>query len=146
MSWEPTGCRNSACTHPDCTAARQQYKRENVLGVIYLLHFDQPYKHARHYLGWARRPADRLRHHANGTGARLTAVLREHGIGWTCVRRWRGTRADELRIKNGSHVPEYCPLCTPKVRIASGLIEMRVGNAPRSSPLERTLKGENSHA
>ena len=30
------------------------------LGVIYMLHFDQPYKHARHYVGWTDDLLDRL--------------------------------------------------------------------------------------
>lgn len=28
-------------------------RRKNVKGFIYLLHFSEPYKHARHYTGWA---------------------------------------------------------------------------------------------
>ena len=42
-------------------------------GTVYLLHFDQPYKHARHYVGWtARNVRCRLAEHAAGRGARLT--------------------------------------------------------------------------
>lgn len=51
-------------------------------GTVYLLHFDRPYKHARHYLGWAKDLDARLEHHRAGTGARLLAVLKEHGIGF----------------------------------------------------------------
>ena len=36
------------------------------LGIIYMLHFDQPYKHARHYTGWTEDLLDRLDRHAAG--------------------------------------------------------------------------------
>ena len=40
-------------------------------GTVYLLHFDQPYKHARHYVGWAQRqaPPGRARRRARGPAA-----------------------------------------------------------------------------
>ncbi len=30
------------------------------LGVIYMLHFDRPYRHAKHYVGWTADLLDRL--------------------------------------------------------------------------------------
>ena len=50
-------------------------------GTVYLLHFDQPYKHARHYIGWAVNLTARLAAHERGYGARLLAVVRDAGIG-----------------------------------------------------------------
>ena len=44
-------------------------------GTVYLLHFDQPYKHARHYVGWASNVKRRLAEHEAGRGARLLAVV-----------------------------------------------------------------------
>ena len=35
-------------------------------GYVYLLHFDQPYKHARHYLGYTVNVDQRLAMHAAG--------------------------------------------------------------------------------
>ena len=56
-------------------------------GTVYLLHFDQPYKHARHYVGWtARTVRCRLAEHEAGRGARLLAVVRAAGIGWQLAR------------------------------------------------------------
>ena len=26
-AWEPTGCRDSGCSHPDCVADREEYRR-----------------------------------------------------------------------------------------------------------------------
>jgi hypothetical protein len=51
------------------------------LGVIYMLHFHRPYKHAMHYVGWTEDLLDRLDRHAKGTGARLIAVIWDAGIG-----------------------------------------------------------------
>ena len=50
------------------------------MSQVYLLHFDQPYKHARHYIGWTNDLAARVELHANGGGARLMAVVSEANI------------------------------------------------------------------
>ena len=38
---------------PSTTASS---RRSRPLGTVYLLHFDHPYQHARHYTGWTGRP------------------------------------------------------------------------------------------
>ena len=92
-------------------------RRDRVPGVIYLLHFDQPYQHARHYTGWTGDDVlDRLERHATGQGARLMAVIREAGIGFILVRTCEGTRHTERAIKNGGGAVRYCPLCTLRPR------------------------------
>ena len=86
-------------------------------GTVYLLHFDQPYKHARHYVGWtARNVKRRLAEHEAGRGARLLAVVREAGIGWQLARLWPGGRARERQIKRQGGHARKCPLCgvTPR--------------------------------
>ncbi|MGO9899899.1 MAG: hypothetical protein ACLP0J_09445 [Solirubrobacteraceae bacterium] len=41
-------------------------------GTVYLLHFDVPYRHARHYTGWTGRDLPgRLAQHQAGAGALL---------------------------------------------------------------------------
>jgi hypothetical protein len=80
--------------------------------VVYLIHFDRPLHHARHYLGYC---ADgtlevRLIRHRAGRGARLLAVLRELNIGWRVVRVFEGDRKYERRLKSGSRV-RLCPVC-----------------------------------
>jgi predicted GIY-YIG superfamily endonuclease len=81
---------------------------------VYLLHFDTPYKHAKHYTGFANNLTGRLAHHANGTGARLTQVVRAAGIGWKLARVWEDAdRTTERRIKNRKHAPLLCPVCNP---------------------------------
>jgi predicted GIY-YIG superfamily endonuclease len=86
-----------------------------VTGTVYLLHFDQPYKHARHYVGWtARNVKRRLAEHEAGRGARLLAVVREAGIGWQLARLWPGGRARERQIKRQGGHARKCPLCGVK--------------------------------
>ena len=84
------------------------------LGIIYMLHFDRPYRHARHYTGWTADLLDRLDAHATGHGARLVEVIWQAGIGFTLIRLCEGTRATERAIKNAGGAPRYCPACTPR--------------------------------
>lgn len=88
-------------------------KRKAVEGTVYLLHFDTPFKHAKHYVGWTGDESleTRIERHRAGNGARLLAVLKENGIGFQVARTWSGTRALERRIKNSRHVPRFCPFC-----------------------------------
>jgi predicted GIY-YIG superfamily endonuclease len=80
-------------------------------GTVYLLHFDSPYKHARHYVGFTKDLAARLEAHASGQGARLVQVIIEAGITFQLARVWTGTRKDERRLKNRKNAPRECPLC-----------------------------------
>ncbi|SOD72743.1 hypothetical protein SAMN05892883_2090 [Jatrophihabitans sp. GAS493] len=80
-------------------------------GTVYLLHFDRPYKHAKHYIGWASNLDARLAHHRAGSGANLLAVLRREGIGWTLARTWNGSRNRERQIKLQGGASRVCPMC-----------------------------------
>ncbi|WP_306362506.1 hypothetical protein [Nocardia sp. CC227C] len=79
--------------------------------TVYLLHFDRPYRHARHYLGYTRDLDARLAAHAAGQGARLLQVLRENNIGWHLARTWDGGRALERRLKALHAAAKLCPDC-----------------------------------
>ena len=83
--------------------------------MLYLLHFERPYHHARHYLGYSRDEKTlpkRIEHHANGTGSRLMAAVSAAGIGFAVVRTWAdGDRNLERRLKDRKHGPKLCPLC-----------------------------------
>jgi hypothetical protein len=89
--------------------------RRSPTGTTYLLHFCRPISSAhttQHYLGWAAHLDTRLAEHARGSGARLTQVAIERGIGWRLVRTWDGeTRTDERRHKRGAHGARLCPEC-----------------------------------
>lgn len=79
-------------------------------GTVYLLHFDRPFGHARHYMGWASDLDGRLWHHAHGTGANLLRHVRKAGITWKLAATWDGTRHDERAMKNHGHA-RRCPVC-----------------------------------
>jgi predicted GIY-YIG superfamily endonuclease len=87
-------------------------------GTVYLLHFDQPYRHARHYIGWTSDLGGRLADHDRGRGARLLAVIREAGITWRLARTWAGDRRRERQIKNQGGASRCCPLCGVRPRAA----------------------------
>lgn len=80
-------------------------------GTVYLLHLDPPYKHARHYLGWAGNLEARLAHHRAGTGARLPAVAIAAGSRLVLARTWLGDRHLERKLKNQKNAPKLCPIC-----------------------------------
>ena len=80
-------------------------------GTIYLLHFEQPYKHARHYTGWAIDLDSRLALHSAGRGARLLEVVAAAGIGWLLAATWQGDRHAERKLKDRHGASRYCPIC-----------------------------------
>jgi predicted GIY-YIG superfamily endonuclease len=92
---------------------------DRYLGTVYLLHFDRPYRHARHYVGWAKDIDARLAQHGTGHGARLLQVVQAAGITWTLARTWPGaTRNRERQIKRMGGAGRRCPLCGVRPRLA----------------------------
>jgi predicted GIY-YIG superfamily endonuclease len=79
----------------------------------YLIHFDTPYKHAKHYTGSTTDLARRVAEHRAGRGARLMEVITDAGIDWDVVRTWEGTRTLERAIKDLHAAPRLCPECSP---------------------------------
>lgn len=80
-------------------------------GYVYLIHFDQPVAHARHYLGYTTNVDQRMAMHSRGAGARLMEVLHERGIHWTLVWVRAGNRTEERRLKNYHKSSQLCPIC-----------------------------------
>lgn len=81
------------------------------IGTIYLLHFDAPFSHAKHYTGWARHLEARIRHHRNGTsGAKLMDALHAAGIGFQVAKTEYGTRTRERQLKQHG-ATRRCPIC-----------------------------------
>src|SRR5581483_6156638 len=83
--------------------------------MVYLIHFDKPYKHAKHYIGFCEGTGNlepRMQAHAKGQGARLLEVLKQAGVGWKLVRVWRGgDRNFERALKKQKNTPRMCPIC-----------------------------------
>jgi predicted GIY-YIG superfamily endonuclease len=81
------------------------------MDTVYLLHFERPYKHARHYLGSTNRLTARLAEHQEGRGARLLEVVHAAGIPWVLARTWEGGRERERQLKKQAGASRFCPLC-----------------------------------
>lgn len=82
--------------------------------MVYLLHFNQRFKHAGHYLGFC---ADggldkRLERHRAGRGARLLEVVTAAGIGFQLARTWPGLSRDDERRMKGRGLAPLCPICS----------------------------------
>ena len=95
------------------------------MGFVYILHFDKPYKHARHYIGYAEESVeDRIETHKKGQGARLMEVIVKAGIGFTVAKVYSDVdRHFERRLKNKGGAARNCPLCiNNKTKAMSKLI------------------------
>ncbi|MEC3957535.1 hypothetical protein VMT65_31190 [Nocardia sp. CDC153] len=79
--------------------------------MVYLLHFDRPYRHAAHYTGTTTDLDARLADHAAGRGARLMEVVIGAGIGFRRARTWAGGRARERQLKREGGASRHCPEC-----------------------------------
>ncbi len=94
--------------------------------VVYLIHFDQPYYHARHYLGTTNDLDARLRQHMQGRrygGARLMEVITQMGITWRLAATWVGGRDLEKRLKSWCNSSRLCPICKAE-RIVEQMFDM----------------------
>ena len=83
-------------------------------GIVYLLHFNQPFHHARHYVGFCESDlARRINLHRRGqSGAKLMAALKRAGISFTLARTWIGDRDFERKLHKRHNSPaRLCPLC-----------------------------------
>jgi predicted GIY-YIG superfamily endonuclease len=78
---------------------------------VYLVHFFEPYRHARHYTGWTVDLDARLAEHRAVRGARLLQVIAQAGIGWTLARTWEGPPARERQLKRQGGASRRCPIC-----------------------------------
>lgn len=88
---------------------------DDVAGTIYLLHFDGPYKHAGHYLGWtAGAVGDRVDDHLAGRGSPLVAAAVAAKCEVKLVATWPDrTRRDERHEKSNGTLRRICPVCKP---------------------------------
>ena len=101
--------------------------RRHRAGTLYLLHFERPWRHAAHYLGWTERPLEeRLAEHLKGKphGSPLVAIAAEQA-GISSVeelRRWvvttkRGDRYEERRLKRRGGHRRVCPRCAAQLTL-----------------------------
>lgn len=82
-------------------------------GVVYLIHFNTPFKHAKHYVGWTTDLEARLADHRAGSGSALMAAVNDAGIGWSVVATWQKVdRFFERKMHRLHGVGKYCPACS----------------------------------
>lgn len=97
-------------------------------GCVYLIHFDHPYRHAQHYLGWSHDFDARMLRHRQGRGSNLIKVIQDAGIGWEVVRVWEPASPKvEAELKRYHNNRRLCPICSGKLAYekAENLREMR---------------------
>lgn len=92
----------------------------NNQGVIYLICFKTPFRHARHYMGFTKNLERRFRRHLDGNGSALLRAVVEAGIEFQIVRTWAGDRHLERKLKNRKSGPRLCPVCNPKSEVKYG--------------------------
>lgn len=97
--------------------------------LVYLIHLDAHYKHARHYIGWAKGSAEsRLKLHLAGNGSKFLRAVNAAGIGYHIARVWIGEdRNFERRMKNRKNSKHLCPVCNNK-KIKNGKRKNNYGN------------------
>lgn len=87
---------------------------KKLVGWVYLLHFDRPFQHARHYTGWTDNLEHRLGEHMDGLShsANIVRKAAAAGIGFQIARVWANkTRNDERSMKKQGGAARRCPLC-----------------------------------
>ncbi len=107
------------------------------LGVIYILHFDDAYHKAKHYVGFCEEHNldKRIQTHFDGNGSPLVHAAISSGIEVTVARTFPGgTRDQERWIKNQKGTPHFCPKCKKKPRNLPG---PRGGGVPPTSGIQR---------
>lgn len=85
------------------------------MATVYLIHFEKPYGHARHYIGVTRGDlASRIKRHRASSGANLTRVVVQAGIRIWLARAWHDApRSWERTLKRMGGAPQLCPHCNP---------------------------------
>lgn len=98
---------------------------EAVKGSCYLLHFEPPYKHAGHYLGWTSRAVtERYGDHITGKGSPLVKAAVEAGCAVVIARVWHDVdRHFERALKNQKNSRRLDPIANGKMTLADALRE-----------------------
>lgn len=101
---------------------------------VYLLHFAEPYRHARHYLGWSQDIDARYVQHVTGHGSALVAAVRRKGIDVSIVARWegRGRTFESYLKRQHKNIARLCPLCRERA-LEQARIGMRRSRARRKA-------------
>ncbi len=106
------------------------------MGYVYLIHFEQPFHHAQHYIGWTESDVEeRFKRHFQSGGSKLLRAVKAAGIEFRIVRVWENVdRNFERQLKNRKKAKDLCPCCkhhpyNPKPKEVSHAVETS-GSAP----------------
>jgi hypothetical protein len=82
-------------------------------GTVYLLHFEAPFKHAQHYIGFSQAITDRLVEQLRGGGAKLVQHVIAAGIPIVLAKEWENVpQTFEYQLKNRGGARRICPVCS----------------------------------
>jgi predicted GIY-YIG superfamily endonuclease len=79
--------------------------------IVYVLHFEQKYKHAQHYIGTTKDLDSRYQQHITGQGSPLVRAVVAAGIGVVIAATYPGGRKVERKMKNRHKASTFCPIC-----------------------------------
>jgi predicted GIY-YIG superfamily endonuclease len=80
--------------------------------MVYLLHFERPMAHARHYIGFTDNLQLRIKRHRSGQSAMIVRAFHERGISFVVARTWEEGREFERHLKMVTkNAPRLCPIC-----------------------------------
>jgi len=82
--------------------------------MVYLIHFDKPYKHAQHYIGFTNNLDARVDRHKKKNGSKLLKAVENAGIGFKVVKTWEGGQKFRTAIKKQKNASRFCPICRQK--------------------------------
>ena len=112
---------------------------------VYLIHFDKPLKHARHYLGYSKDDVrGRVQKHRTGNGARLMEAARKNGISWHVSRIWEGDYELEHILKRQHNARHLCPTCIQEKIFERTFSVVRNARTGERHPLRRAVKRQPS--
>ena len=97
------------------------HDNDGEFGTVYVLHFDPPYRHAGHYIGWAQDADARIAQHLAGAGSPLVRAAVLAGSHVRVAATFAGSRHLERRLKRWHNTrARVCPIC--RVRRAAGAV------------------------
>lgn len=125
---EPIGCIEDITSY-EFERRAQLFDRLKDIPTVYLIHFEEPLKHARHYIGSTMHLTERMRCYCagNADSSRIMAAVHRECIAWRVVRIWtfdtpRQMRDWEYQFKKGADGKQHikpasrCPVCLKDYR------------------------------
>jgi hypothetical protein len=112
-------------------------------GIVYLIHFARPYRHAQHYLGWTQGLERRIAEHRAGHGSPLVAAAVSAGIEIQLAATWPGDRNLERRLHRYNNSPRrLCPICRGEPTAAATITRQQLDSVDELAIAALTALGQ----